>query len=131
MRFAMGEINVFCTSRERSVSFYVGVLGFQVEEEEGGAIRLRNGNRRLLLLPFAGGPLEIHPYGSQPTISFDLPVEAIARAIGLPPNNLCRACINGQYPTDAGQQLYQVAVKNFERNTETRRTYEEDVLPVT
>ena len=80
MRFDMGEINVFCTSRERSVAFYVGVLGFQFEEDEGGAARLKCGQRRLLLLPFAGGPLEIHPYGSQPTISFDLLVDDIDAA---------------------------------------------------
>ena len=80
MRFSMGETNIFCTSRERSVDFYVGVLGFQFEEEEGGAVRLRMGERRLLLMPFAGGPLEIHPYGSQPTISFDLLVGDVDEA---------------------------------------------------
>ena len=80
MRFDMGEINVFCTSRERSVAFYVGVLGFVFEEEEGGAVRLMNGDRRLLLLPFAGGPLEIHPYGTEPTMSFDLLVEDVDAA---------------------------------------------------
>ncbi len=41
-----------------------------------------------------------------------LPVEAIARAIGLPADNLCRACITGQYPTACGRHLAQVAAEN-------------------
>ena len=32
-----------------------------------------------------------------------LPVEAIARSVGLSPERLCRACITGQYPTETGQ----------------------------
>lgn len=35
-----------------------------------------------------------------------LPVEAIARSIGLNVNHLCRACVTGHYPTPAGQRLY-------------------------
>jgi amidophosphoribosyltransferase len=41
-----------------------------------------------------------------------LPVESIARAIGLDSSQLCRACITGEYPTAAGQRLYQVALDN-------------------
>ena len=37
-----------------------------------------------------------------------LPVEAIARSVTLSPERLCRACITGQYPTETGQQLYQI-----------------------
>ena len=37
-----------------------------------------------------------------------LPVEAVARWIGLAPDRLCRACLTGQYPTPAGQRLYQL-----------------------
>ncbi len=37
-----------------------------------------------------------------------LPVEAIARSIGLPPDHLCRACLTGHYPTPTGQKLYQI-----------------------
>jgi len=80
MRFEMGEVNVLCASRERSVAFYVGVLGFRFEEEERGAVRLTNGDRRLLLLPVANDLLEVHPYGLQPTISFDLLVDDIEAA---------------------------------------------------
>jgi amidophosphoribosyltransferase len=40
-----------------------------------------------------------------------LPVEAIARAVTLSPERLCRACITGQYPTPTGQYLYQLEQK--------------------
>jgi amidophosphoribosyltransferase len=36
-----------------------------------------------------------------------LPVEALARSIGLAPNRLCLACVTGQYPTPTGQALFQ------------------------
>ena len=35
-----------------------------------------------------------------------LPLESVAKAIGLASNELCQACITGRYPTPAGQQLY-------------------------
>ncbi len=37
-----------------------------------------------------------------------LPIESIARAIGLGNNALCQACLTGRYPTPAGQKLYQL-----------------------
>ena len=37
-----------------------------------------------------------------------LPLEAVARCIGLPEQQLCRACLTGIYPTPAGQQRYQL-----------------------
>jgi amidophosphoribosyltransferase len=37
-----------------------------------------------------------------------LPVDAIARSVNLEPERLCRACITGEYPTETGQQLYQL-----------------------
>jgi amidophosphoribosyltransferase len=40
-----------------------------------------------------------------------LPVDAIARSVTLAPDRLCRACITGQYPTDTGQQLYQLEIE--------------------
>ena len=39
-----------------------------------------------------------------------LPRAAIARAIKLPTESLCQACISGHYPTPAGQQLYQLVL---------------------
>ena len=49
-----------------------------------------------------------------------LPVDAVARCIGLPAEKLCRACITGEYPTPAGEKLYQLAL----RDDGTGRTYE-------
>jgi amidophosphoribosyltransferase len=37
-----------------------------------------------------------------------LPVEAIARSVGLAPDRLCRACVTGSYPTPTGQQLFEI-----------------------
>ena len=39
-----------------------------------------------------------------------LPVEAVARAIGFDADQLCQACITGNYPTECGQQLYNIAL---------------------
>jgi amidophosphoribosyltransferase len=52
-----------------------------------------------------------------------LPVDAIARAIGFPPESLCRACITGEYPTPCGQRLARIAQENFCNNV-VGRTYE-------
>ena len=52
-----------------------------------------------------------------------LPVESIARAINLDSDQLCQACITGEYPTACGQELYQVALGNARRNVQ-ERTYE-------
>ena len=40
-----------------------------------------------------------------------LPVESIARAIGFDSDQLCQACITGEYPTPCGQKLYEIALK--------------------
>ena len=42
-----------------------------------------------------------------------LPVEAISRAIDLPAEQLCQACVTGKYPTACGQQLYQLQVDSL------------------
>jgi len=52
-----------------------------------------------------------------------LPVEAVARAINFSSDELCQACITGDYPTLAGQQLYQVAVDNIGKGADSR-TYD-------
>jgi amidophosphoribosyltransferase len=52
-----------------------------------------------------------------------LPVEAIARAVTLSPERLCRACITGKYPTETGQQLYQIETGSFTRS-EGKRAFE-------
>jgi amidophosphoribosyltransferase len=56
-----------------------------------------------------------------------LPLEAVARCIGLKPEGLCRACITGHYPTPTGEKLYQLALRN--RHTPSNgRTYEKTAL---
>jgi len=52
-----------------------------------------------------------------------LPVEAVARAIGFGPGDLCRACITGDYPTPCGQKLALVALENHRKQV-AGRTYE-------
>ncbi|MCE5266397.1 MAG: amidophosphoribosyltransferase, partial [Planctomycetaceae bacterium] len=52
-----------------------------------------------------------------------LSVEAVARAIGMPEGDLCRACINGVYPTPCGERLARIAMENH-RNNVVGRTYE-------
>jgi amidophosphoribosyltransferase len=52
-----------------------------------------------------------------------LPLEAVARCIGLSADNLCQGCLTGKYPTATGERLYQLALRN--RHTESNgRTYE-------
>ncbi|MBX3424576.1 MAG: amidophosphoribosyltransferase [Pirellulales bacterium] len=54
-----------------------------------------------------------------------LPVEAIARSIGKPADELCRACITGDYPSPWGQKLYQVALDQYRSDDAPEgRTYE-------
>jgi amidophosphoribosyltransferase len=61
-----------------------------------------------------------------------LPIESIARAVNRPANELCRACITGQYPTPHGQKLYEIALANVQDGAPSAaagkragRTYEE------
>jgi amidophosphoribosyltransferase len=76
--------------------------------------------------------------GAQPTVAeqkamavelgadslFYLPLEAVARSIGLPEDRLCRACLTGKYPTPTGKQLYELAVVNQANASIHGRTYE-------
>jgi amidophosphoribosyltransferase len=52
-----------------------------------------------------------------------LPLEAVARCIGLESDHLCRACLTGKYPTPTGEQLYQLSLRN-RNGTVNSRTYE-------
>lgn len=49
-----------------------------------------------------------------------LPVEAVARAIGIDARNLCRACITGQYPTPWGYKLAESARRRWEMGLDGR-----------
>lgn len=53
-----------------------------------------------------------------------LPVESVARAIGFDGDQLCQACITGEYPTPNGQRLYQIALEDSKNGNHARRTYE-------
>ena len=55
---------------------------------------------------------------------FYLPLEAVARCIGLDESRLCRACLTGDYPTPKGEQLYQLALRNNRASSGNGRTYE-------
>src|SRR5262245_39084521 len=52
---------------------------------------------------------------------FYLPIEAIARCIGLDDQHLCRACLTGNYPTPTGEKLYQLSLL---QRSGGARTYE-------
>ena len=54
---------------------------------------------------------------------FYLPLEAVARCIGLDASRLCRGCLTGKYPTPTGEQLYQLSLRN-RNGTVNGRTYE-------
>ena len=56
-----------------------------------------------------------------------LPVESIARSVQFDADQLCQACITGEYPTPCGQDLYQIALtesKNDDGKSGGKRTYE-------
>ena len=53
-----------------------------------------------------------------------LPLEAVARCIGLNADHLCRGCLTGKYPTPTGEQLYQLALRNRNNGEANGRTYE-------
>jgi amidophosphoribosyltransferase len=57
-----------------------------------------------------------------------LPVESIARAIAFDSDQLCQACITGDYPSKAGGELYQIALKNAANGS--IRTYESRAVAV-
>jgi amidophosphoribosyltransferase len=54
---------------------------------------------------------------------FYLPLEAVARCIGLDTSHLCRGCLTGKYPTPTGERLYQLSLRN-RNGSSNGRTYE-------
>jgi amidophosphoribosyltransferase len=52
-----------------------------------------------------------------------LPLDAVARCIGLPAEHLCRGCLTGDYPTATGERLYQLSLRQKNGST-NGRTYE-------
>jgi amidophosphoribosyltransferase len=61
---------------------------------------------------------------------FYLPVDAVARCIDLPADKLCRACVTGDYPTPAGEQMYQLALRKHAGGDAEGRTYERPAEPL-
>jgi amidophosphoribosyltransferase len=53
-----------------------------------------------------------------------LPPKALADCIGLPTERLCRACVDGRYPTRAGRKMYELARKNHAQGIQGRPTTE-------
>jgi len=43
-----------------------------------------------------------------------VPVRRVAESIGLPESDLCMGCVNREYPTPKGQELYQIEVQELE-----------------
>ena len=54
-----------------------------------------------------------------------MPVERVAGCIGLPEDELCMACLNGEYPTACGRVQYEAARRNHENGIQGR-THEID-----
>jgi amidophosphoribosyltransferase len=52
-----------------------------------------------------------------------LPLEAVARCIGLDASHLCRGCLTGTYPTETGGRLYQLSLRH-RNGSGNGRTYE-------
>ncbi len=55
-----------------------------------------------------------------------LPLESIPRAIGLPADELCLACLTGRYPTPAGKKLYKLAQQRAGRGVAGRTVEAEE-----
>ena len=47
----------------------------------------------------------------------------LVKSIGLPKNKLCMACLNGDYPTCKGRELFKKAWENFRKGKKKGRTY--------
>ncbi|MBS0263481.1 MAG: hypothetical protein JSS02_16185 [Planctomycetes bacterium] len=54
-----------------------------------------------------------------------LPLDSIARSVDTGRENLCQACLDSQYPTPAGERLYQIALEDAQTGAPKKsRTYE-------
>lgn len=50
-----------------------------------------------------------------------LPLDSIANSIRLPSEDLCQACLTGEYPTKCGQNLYQLEWDKHEENRQNAK----------
>ena len=56
-----------------------------------------------------------------------LPIEALSRSLKIGEESLCQACVDRNYPTSCGHQLYQIALENAADESllgEPKRTYD-------
>lgn len=56
-----------------------------------------------------------------------LPVESVTKALNKSSQELCQACLTGDYPTPAGDELYQLSLSRAGSESGGRRLVEEDV----
>jgi amidophosphoribosyltransferase len=61
------------------------------------------------------------------TSLFYLPLAAIAEAIGLPEEQLCRACVTGRYPTTHGERMYQLSLKEAAKRGGNGKAYGQQI----
>jgi catechol 2,3-dioxygenase-like lactoylglutathione lyase family enzyme len=78
--FRPGETNIICRDLDRSLHFYVDVLGFSELGREMGCVHLSLGSRRFLLMPWAKEDREPAPYLREPGFSVDLEVDDLDAA---------------------------------------------------
>ena len=59
-----------------------------------------------------------------------LPVNTLHESIGIEESSLCRACVNSEYPTEAGRELYQLALeyKDDPERAQSERAYDVQTL---
>lgn len=59
-----------------------------------------------------------------------LPVATIAEAIQVEPSRLCQACLTGEYPTPAGEHLYQISLLDMAGacDSDAMRTYDRRLM---
>ncbi len=59
-----------------------------------------------------------------------LPAETIARAIQIEGSKLCQACITGEYPSPAGERLYQFSLQQYDHadGHSDERTYDQRLM---
>ena len=52
-------------------------------------------------------------------------IKGLNKAHQIPEEDLCNACLNGQYPTPAGKKMFQIALEDFKHpKKKTKRTYD-------
>jgi amidophosphoribosyltransferase len=57
-----------------------------------------------------------------------LPLDSVARCIGLSEDHLCRGCLTGKYPTATGEQLYELSLR-AKVGASNSRAYELAAVP--